>query len=648
MVPHFAFALACYTFAPYVGLSSHDVDPRIAEVWPPGGVGFVLLTTIWFAGRRVVVGTLAAMVSIFAVTALALDHTPATSLWLAAVGVAQPALMTWLYRRRLQHPGWAPESPQDVAALLGAAVGSSLLLGVVGGFPLLSPDQLPSEVLAWWVLRNTVFCFVGGVSFMVMFYGRRSSVLEPSSWLNRVALVVAAVVCVYATYSDPSLPLSWLLLIPSVWGGLTLTVRGTGYLSITVALLAAAMTYIPENQFGYDGVLPAALIVDALVIASTTLALVLCLMREQRGQLIDELDRSGAESETQRRVLQTVFNSMTDGVVIVNDLTIALHNPAARQLLGRPVPTDRPASWSEAFGLRDADGHPIDDDVLRAGLFPPSTPSGHVSAMEVSVGDGDSARIMDVTAQPLGETDERSTIVLLHDVTAQRARLRELTNFAGMVAHDLRGPLTVLDGWLELVQDGDLADNQLMIDDAMGKARDASRRMRQVIEDWLNYTVVQNGQLRPDAVKLEEAASDVVESRRALWADGAEMRIELELEHSVEADPGLLRQLLDNLVGNAIKYTAREVEPHVRLVSERDAEPGWIRVHVTDRGIGIPEGQEEQIFEEFHRGPVEGRSAGTGLGLALTRRIVRLHGGSLSARRNPEGGSTFTFTLPEA
>ena len=86
--------------------------------------------------------------------------------------------------------------------------------------------------------------------------------------------------------------------------------------------------------------------------------------------------------------------------------------------------------------------------------------------------------------------------MLLHDVTSQRARLRELSNFAGMVAHDLRGPLTVLDGWLEVVQDGDGRARSFADADAV-KARDASKRMRQVIEDWLNYTVVQNGQLRP-------------------------------------------------------------------------------------------------------------------------------------------------------
>ncbi|HSK34438.1 MAG TPA: ATP-binding protein, partial [Propionicimonas sp.] len=538
-------------------------------------------------------------------------------------------------------------TPQEVASLLYAAIGSSLLLGIIGGFPSLTPDELPTMVLLWWVLRNTVFCCVGGVVFMVIFYARRSDVLPPSSMANRFGLLATALMCVYGTYHDPSLPLSWLLIVPSVWGGLTLTVRGTGYLGLTVALIAASMTYLPQNQFGYNGILPAAVIVDMLVIASTAFMMLLTLMREQRGSLINELDRKGAESESQRQVLETVFQSMNDGVVILDRSGVAMYNSAARQLLGRPIPAGRPRSWVDAFGLSSPEGHLLDDTELRRQLFDGehSTPG---TAMEVLAGQDGSARILDLTAQPLGDGDDRSTMVLLHDVTSQRARLRELGNFAGMVAHDLRGPLTVLDGWLEVVQDGEATHDAHVIADALTKARDASNRMRQVIEDWLSYTVVQNGQLHPDAVKLDEVASEIVESRRARWADGDEPRFILDLTHSVLADPALLRQLLDNLVGNAIKYTAADEAPWVRIASAPDLEPGWVKVEVTDHGIGIPEGQEELIFEEFHRGPVEGRSAGTGLGLALTRRIVALHGGELTARRNPEGGSTFTFTLPEA
>ena len=257
--------------------------------------------------------------------------------------------------------------------------------------------------------------------------------------------------------------------------------------------------------------------------------------------------------------------------------------------------------------------------------------------LQVLVEHDGASRTLDVSAQAIGSQEERSTMVLLHDVTAQKARMRELRDFAGMVAHDLRGPLTVLDGWLEVVEDGDPVEESALVDDAVRKARESSRRMRQVIEDWLNYTVVQNGQLRPEAVKLYGVASEIVDGRRASWAGESEPQFNLDLEHSVLADPGLLRQLLDNLVGNAIKYTAPDEQPWVQIRSAADDERGWIRVEVVDHGVGIPEGEEELIFEEFHRGPQEGRSAGTGLGLALTRRIVALHGGHMEARSNPGG-----------
>src|ERR1700712_2665760 len=373
---------------------------------------------------------------------------------------------------------------------------------------------------------------------MVLFYGRGSTVLPASHWLNRIGLLATALICVSGTYYDPSLPLSWLLIVPSVWGGLTLTVRGTGWLSLFVALTAASMTYLPQNEFGYGGVLPASSIVDLLIIASTSFALLLSLMREQRGALIAELDSKGAESEAQRQILATVSESMNDGVVIVDGSKVSMYNSAARQLLGRPIPSGQVASWSEAFGLTTADGRLIDDGALRDGLFV-ADPGDHSPPMTVHVGNDESGRILYVAAQPLGNQEERSTIVLLHDVTAQRARLRELSNFAGMVAHDLRGPLTVLDGWLEVVQDRE-SNDEIVAKDAIDKARDASKRMRQVIEVWLNYTVVQNGQLRPDAVKLEEVVTEIVESRRARWAEGDEPRFVLDLSHSVEADPALM------------------------------------------------------------------------------------------------------------
>ena len=215
LLPFFVFAAACFLVSPYLGLSSREVDPRIAEVWPPGGVGFILLTTVWQAGRRVLTGTLAFMLATFVTTAVVMHYSLPSAAWMALLAIAQSVLMLVLYRRGLSHAGWVPETPRDIVVLLLAAVVSSLLIGLAGGFPFLSVGDAVSKVLVWWVLRNTVFCFVGGLIFMVIFYRRRAEVLSPTPWYNRVGLVGVAVACVYGTYLDPTLPLSWLLMIPS-------------------------------------------------------------------------------------------------------------------------------------------------------------------------------------------------------------------------------------------------------------------------------------------------------------------------------------------------------------------------------------------------------------------------------------------------
>ncbi len=382
------------------------------------------------------------------------------------------------------------------------------------------------------------------------------------------------------------------------------------------------------------------------MIASVAFAFLLTLMRDQRARLIAELDGKRAEAEAQRQVLETIFESMNDGVMIADETGVTKYNQAARRLLGKPIPLGRPHSWVEAYQLTGTEGRTLDDEDLREVLFIGAAGLG-TSGLEVVVGGDAGAKVLEVSSKALGVENNGSRLVLLHDSTDQRARVRELTNFAGMVAHDLRGPLTVLDGWLEVLEDGS-ARGTAMGDEVAAKAKDASRRMRQVIEDWLGYTVVQNGKPQPEAVKLVDVVCEIFASHR-ITSDGEEPIFTQDVDHAVFADPRLLRQLFDNLVGNAVKYTSPEFTPRVHVMSRPDDEPGWVRVEVVDNGIGIPEGQEELIFEEFHRGGAEGRTAGTGLGLALTRRIVALHGGQLSARRNPEGGgSTFTFTLPEA
>jgi hypothetical protein len=109
----------------------------------------------------------------------------------------------------------------------------------------------------------------------------------------------------------------------------------------------------------------------------------------------------------------------------------------------------------------------------------------------------------------------------------------------------------------------------------------------------------------------------------------------------------MLRHVVDNLIGNSLKYVQAGRAARID-VTAGPAAAGWTRVEVADRGIGIPDEDKPNIFESFHRAPTAAGYAGTGLGLAICRRIVERHGGAIGVTDNPGGGTRFHFTLPLA
>jgi signal transduction histidine kinase len=170
-------------------------------------------------------------------------------------------------------------------------------------------------------------------------------------------------------------------------------------------------------------------------------------------------------------------------------------------------------------------------------------------------------------------------------------------------------------------------------------------RMRRLIDDLLAYTTARDAPLHVQPVDLHALVSDVVGER----VDHLLVRPDVyvgPLPH-VDADQGMLRHVLDNLIGNALKYVPHGRVPRVD-VSATPAHPGWVRVEVDDRGIGIPDPDKPRVFDTFHRAHDGSGYGGTGLGLAICRRIVDRHGGTIGVEDNPGGGSRFGFTLPLA
>jgi signal transduction histidine kinase len=212
-----------------------------------------------------------------------------------------------------------------------------------------------------------------------------------------------------------------------------------------------------------------------------------------------------------------------------------------------------------------------------------------------------------------------------------------------VVAHDLFNPLTIVTGWTESLADEFAAGP---VPGSVGlpmvaRVHEAANHMRHVIGDLLSYTVARDQSIRPADVDLTAEVRALAQLR----IDGPTVPlITVAPGLRVWADAGLVRQLFDNLLGNAVKYVDPQVRPHVDVRGRRDGD--WLEVRVSDNGIGIPEDQRELVFERFHRAHDSGYR-GTGLGLAICRSIVDRHGGSIQAEAGPGAdGTTFVLRLP--
>lgn len=239
-------------------------------------------------------------------------------------------------------------------------------------------------------------------------------------------------------------------------------------------------------------------------------------------------------------------------------------------------------------------------------------------------------------------------ILLLRDVSAERRAERLQRGIVSVVSHELRTPLTVIDSSLTLLREqvGErLEPGELRVIELLGAN---AERMHELVNDLLDLSALESGELQVDfePFDLVDLAEEV---RRLQLPRSQEAGVAVEVRSArrpllVDGDRGRLRQLLTNLLGNAVKYSPGG--GHV-WVDIHDRGPQGVRVDVTDTGHGIPAEDQPRIFDQFFRASNARRSSrGTGLGLAISRQIAVLHGGRLELARSDETGSTFVCALP--
>jgi signal transduction histidine kinase len=316
------------------------------------------------------------------------------------------------------------------------------------------------------------------------------------------------------------------------------------------------------------------------------------------------------------QAFRAIVEHVADGIVVVSSEGEVLYaNPAAGVLLGE----SRDELIGDRFGYPVSPGEHAEIDLLR--------PQGE-------------RRVAEMRAAIIDWDGEEAYVAAVRDITARAATERSLRDVVSTVSHEVRSPLAVVSGLVDLILE--TAEEEGMSEEAVTHLcaiGSQVERMERLANDLLTFARIDAGQLKVEVedIDLEGMLSAVCEEFRTR---GMEVGLHVEDGAHVRADPHHVRRILDNYLSNADKYG----EPPYRIEAVRDG--GDVVLRVVDHGPGVPEDLVPRLFERFSRGGDQS-VRGTGLGLPIVLGLARTAGGD--AWYEPDahgGGATFAVRLP--
>ncbi|WP_121743241.1 ATP-binding protein [Natronorubrum halophilum] len=366
---------------------------------------------------------------------------------------------------------------------------------------------------------------------------------------------------------------------------------------------------------------------------------------EQRNREIREIhtelkDRESELQRVQERMEFALIN--TEGAVwewdIENDRTS--YYPSEEPLFGTSI-----ENWEDFAAVI----HPEDRDAVQRAIDE-SLETGEPKHEEVRIVRNGEVRWIEAPGQPVTVGDGATHMIgVVRDITDRKTFEQQLQSsnerleqFAYVASHDLQEPLRMIISYLNLLEDrySDELDDEAH--EFIEYAVDGSERMQEMIRGLLAYSRLDTDAEPLGPTAAEAVVDDVLENLK-LQIEEADADITVGELPTVEADDNQLKQVFQNLVSNAIKYRGDE-KPRIEISASRN--DGMCRFRVADNGIGMDPAYTDQIFEVFNRLHNTQEYSGTGIGLALCKRIVERHGGEIWVESEPGEGSTFSFTIP--
>ncbi len=351
-------------------------------------------------------------------------------------------------------------------------------------------------------------------------------------------------------------------------------------------------------------------------------------LRKEVNRTTASLQKRAQISEAERTRLETVFNNIQDSVMILSpENVILLVNPAMCRAFGINAQTTIGKPVLEVIT------HP---DLLT--LITRADTNDPYQYHEVSFPDGRVGNAQFTTIQGVGYA------LTMQDITYLKEVDRIRSEFVHTVSHDLRSPLTSVIGYSELVERvGPLNDHQR---EFLGRIQDSIQHITSLINDLLDLGSIEAGMdTRREFVQLEGILRYTIDMLHG-QIKSKQLQVHTDVAPALpalRANPIRLRQVLDNVVGNAIKYSHPDGEIRISIHAEADQ----VILQVTDQGPGIPSTDQPHIFDKFYRATnISPDVEGSGLGLAIVKNIVENHQGRIWVESTVGKGSSFFIVLP--
>jgi PAS domain S-box-containing protein len=344
-------------------------------------------------------------------------------------------------------------------------------------------------------------------------------------------------------------------------------------------------------------------------------------LKRETGRMTGGLNRRLTE-------LEAILKQVDDGVIVLDkELRVMMINQAVRKAFA--------LENDEVLGLPVAEVlH--DEEMLQ--VFRDTNADG--SHLEVQGKDG---RVFNMRVTRIPDV---GTVASMHDISYLKELDQLKGDFVNTVSHDLRSPLTAILGYVELIERaGEVNEQQA---EFIRRVKSSVASTTDLIGDLLNLGRVEVGTLDDvDSVQLQDLVTEVIEALMARVEDKRQT-LRMAAKGKIPAVRGSrtqLKQAIDNLIGNAIKFTPEGGE--IRVMLRR--EDMQVILHVADNGPGIPPEEQARVFEKFYRASnTQERVAGTGLGLAIVKRVIDNHRGRIWVDSKVAEGSIFTVVLPVA